>query len=134
MKPIVIALITSLATASAAAQAVYRCGSTYSQVACAQGHAVAIDDSRTPAQQAEARQVAADERRLAAEMRRDRLADEREARPSGAANLGGAATVRHVAPLSAPTHKKKQKKRLADAPFQPMEVLVVEPRQRRNGA
>ena len=138
MKPIVIALLASLATASAAAQTVYRCGSTYSQVACAQGQALAIDDSRTPAQQAEARQVAADERRLAADMRRDRLAEAREARPAGAASLGGATSARHVALLDAQAHQtpihKKKHKRLADAPFQPVEVMVVEPRQRRKGA
>jgi hypothetical protein len=133
MKLIALTLLASLVAAPTGAQTVYRCGNAYSQVACAQGRAVEVDDTRTPAQQAEARRVAADERQLAAQMRRDRLADAREARPAGAANLGGAAPVRHVAVLSAPALKKKHK-RIADAPFQPIEVLLVEPSQRRRGA
>ena len=95
---------------SAAAQPVYRCGSTYSQTVCPQGgKLVDATDPRSAAQRAEAHRVAADDRRLAADMRRDRLADEKALRPGGAASLSAAppraapaaTAVRHV-------HKKKR--------------------------
>ena len=71
-------LIACLLVAAPAAfgQGVYRCGNSYSQLACAQGRLVEVDDSRSAAQQAEARRVAAEERSLAAQMQRDRLAAE----------------------------------------------------------
>ena len=136
MKTIVIALLAALAAAPALAQPVYRCGNAYAQVACAQGRAVDIDDSRTASQQAEARRVAADERRLADDMRRDRLAQARDVRPAGTANLGGAPSVRQVALVTPNVQHKKKGKRLATAPFQPVEVLVIEPAPRasRSGA
>jgi len=136
MKPIVIALLASLVAAPSFAQTVYRCGNTYSQVACAQGRAVDTDDSRSAGQQAEARRVAADDRRRADDMRRERLAQARDASQAGAASLGGAPSVRHVAVIAPTMPHKKKPKRLATAPFQPVEVLVIEaPRKpRRSGA
>jgi hypothetical protein len=136
MKPLAIALLVAFAVTPALSQTVYRCGNAYSQVACAQGRAVDIDDSRTASQHAEARRVAADERRLADDMRRDRLAQARDVRPAGAANLGGAPSVRQVALVRPTVQHKKKGKRLATAPFQPVEVLVIEPapRARRSGA
>ncbi len=67
----------------AAAATVYRCGPDgreYRDSPCADGHAVDMADPRSPDQVAEARRVAALERRLA-----DRLAADRTARESAAA-------------------------------------------------
>jgi hypothetical protein len=136
MKSLAIAVLAAFAIAPALSQTVYRCGNTYAQVACAHGRVVDTDDARTASQQAEGRRVAADERRLADDMSRDRLAQARDARPAGAANLGGAPSVRQVALVTPAVHHKKKGKRLATAPFQPIEVLVIEPppRARRSGA
>ena len=133
MKLLTLALLASLAAAPAVAQSVYRCGNTYSQVACTQGRAVDVEDSRSPAQQAEARRVAADERQLAAQMQRDRLADAQAARPAGAASLSGAEPAPRVAALTSTAHTKKRK-RIANAQYQPVEVLLVSPSPRRRGA
>jgi hypothetical protein len=73
--------------ASAHAAPVYRCGNTYSQTPCPDGKIVEATDVRSAAQRAEARRVAADERRLAAQMKHDRLTEEAAIKPAGAASL-----------------------------------------------
>ena len=105
MKLIVATLLAAATMSAAQAHTVYRCGSTYSQAPCPEAKLVEVSDSRSPAQQVEARRVAADERRLAADMRRDRLADERAARTAGAASLSGHAPTKLV--VLEPHHKKK---------------------------
>lgn len=99
MQLIVATLLAAAAMSAAQAQTVYRCGNAYSQAPCPQAQAVDVGDSRSAAQQAEARRVADDERRLATEMRRDRLADEGSAPNFAAASLSGARpTSRAAAP------------------------------------
>jgi hypothetical protein len=108
------ALLLCLLTAGAHAQPVYRCGNAYSQTPCPQGgQLVDATDSRTAAQRAEARGVAADERRLAADMRRDRLADEKTLKPGGAASLSAAAP--HARPAAAVVRAVHKKKRVVKA-------------------
>jgi hypothetical protein len=83
------ALLLSLMTLGATAQPVYRCGNEYTRVPCVQGKVVDATDPRTTAQLAEARRVAADEKRLADDMRRERLADQALQKPAAASSLGG---------------------------------------------
>jgi hypothetical protein len=73
---------------------VYRCGSTYQQAPCAGGKAIATDDSRSPAQVAAAREVAAHNRQQAEMLVRDRERQEAAALPFMATGIG----VRSVAP------------------------------------
>lgn len=80
-----------LAAAHAAGQTVYRCGSAYSDAPCPQATVVDAADARTPAQRADAKQVAADEKRLGAQMEQDRLAAEKAQKPLRAASLSGPA-------------------------------------------
>ena len=75
------ASVLGLATWGVHAQVVYRCGNTYAQAPCAQGRAVDVSDPRSEAQQADARRVAAEERRLAAEMASDRRAEQAAVKP-----------------------------------------------------
>ena len=75
------ALILCLVAFGTQAQPVYRCGNAYSQVPCPQGKVVDATDPRSAAQRAEGRSVAADERRRAAEMKRERLADQAAQQP-----------------------------------------------------
>lgn len=57
---------------SAAAAAIYRCGNTYSQTPCPEGgKVVEATDPRSAAQRAEARRIAAAERKAAAERQRE---------------------------------------------------------------
>lgn len=106
MKLIVAALLTTFAMSAAHAQTIYRCANAYSQAPCPQAKLIEVSDDRSPAQRAEARRVADDEHRMAAEMRHERLADERVAR-SGAASLSGQAPVKVVALTPDHPHKKK---------------------------
>ena len=135
MKLIVATLLAAAAMMSAAqAQTVYRCGNTYSQSACPEARRVEVSDERSPAQQAEARRVADDERRLAAEMRRERLADEHAGRAGGAASLSGHAPTRlSLAPVVVHPHKKKHT--LGKAPAT-TDFVAFDPssRKRRSGA
>ena len=127
MKPIAAALVSlwMFAMAGAQAQVVYRCGSAYSQTPCAQASVVEVGDARSADQQAEARRVAADERQLATEMRRDRLAEQQAARPAGAVSLSGPALAKVVA-----EHPPK-KKRTATKPLLVTDVVVYQPASRK---
>lgn len=75
------ALLMGLA-AGAQSQAIYRCGDTYSQTACPRGRVVEASDPRSAAQQAEARRVAADDRRLGVEMAKERRAEQAALKPA----------------------------------------------------
>jgi len=103
MKLAAVALMFCFAVGAAQAQEVYRCGSAYSQTPCPQGRLVEADDSRSEAQRAEAARVAASERRLANEMRRDRLAEEAALKPA----LAGSLSAPKVVASSEPTKKKR---------------------------
>lgn len=110
----------------ARAQPIYRCGNVYSQTPCPQGHIVEATDPRTAAQRAEARSVAADDRRLAAEMRLDRLADQAALKPTGASSLSGPAPAQAKAASTAERGHAK-KKRHATRPAPTTDVIVFEP-------
>ena len=60
-------------------QAVYRCGSSYSEHPCAGGRAVATTDARSTMQQAESQRAAVRDGRLADGMERDRRRTEAKA-------------------------------------------------------
>ncbi|HWI11247.1 MAG TPA: hypothetical protein VNU48_07955 [Burkholderiaceae bacterium] len=126
MKSFASALLLGLLSTLAGAQPVYRCGNAYSQSPCpAGGRIVDATDPRSAAQRAEARRVAADEQRLAAELRRDRLADENAAKPSGAASLSGPAVASHAA-TAGPRLKKKRRSAAKSPAIE--EVVVLDPR------
>ncbi len=112
-----------LCTGGAAAQAqVYRCeGGTYSQAPCAGGRPVAVADTRSTQQAAQARQAVQREARQAQEMERARLQAERSAARPGPVLLGwskGAAVdetrcVKGAKPCKAaePSKRRKDKPR-----------------------
>ncbi len=103
MKLAAIALMFCFAAGSAQAQEVYRCGSVYSQTPCPQGRRVEAADTRSEAQRAEAARVVASERRLATEMRRDRLTEEAAFKPA----LAGSLSAPKPVASSAPTKKER---------------------------
>jgi len=120
MKPLALALIVVCAAfdmGSAQAQAIYRCGQTYSQVPCPDGRIIDSSDPRTAAQRAEAKRVAIRERQLAAKLENDRRAEAAEAaasaqgagtltaHPQAPAPKASAAESRHKAKSKAKKHK-----------------------------
>ena len=90
MKPWIATLLFALASSAAFAAPVYRCGGGhYSQTPCPGGAVVETTDPRSAAQRAEARRVAAEERRKGREMERERVAAEKAAqREPAIASLG----------------------------------------------
>ena len=94
-----------MALAAAQADTVYRCGREYTDQPCPNGRTVVVAGAATAEQRAEARQVVAREKALAAEMARDRRAEEATVRPALAGSLS--------APAPAPSKeaKKHPKKR-----------------------
>jgi hypothetical protein len=90
------------------AQVIYRCGTTYSQAPCLDGKVLESTDSRTAAQRAEAQRAATSERKLATDMKRDRLQQEAAIQPAGAANLGSPP----AAAASTPKRERTKKSRI----------------------
>ncbi|MEO6032332.1 MAG: hypothetical protein ABIP61_10595 [Burkholderiaceae bacterium] len=108
------ALGLGLVCLSAQSQLVYRCGSVYSQAPCPQATIVDASDPRSATQQAEARQLALQQRQQAAEMVHDRRVREREQRPPQASGFDSRATP--PAPsTSAHEPRKTRKKHSASA-------------------
>lgn len=111
MKPWIPALTLAFASLSASAAPVYRCGGgTYSQTPCPGGTMVEATDPRSAAQRAEARRVAAAEKRRAREMERERLAQEkRSAKEPAIASLGPERSAKTPAQAaSKPSSKAKR--------------------------
>lgn len=90
MKHSILALALACTGVAVSAAPVYRCGGgTYSQTPCPGGTVVDATDPRSAAQRAEARRVAAAEKRRARELERERLAQEkRSAKQPAIASLG----------------------------------------------
>ena len=119
MKLAAVTLMFCCAVGAAQAQEVYRCGSAYSHTPCPQGRLVEADDARSEAQRAEAARVAAGDRRLATEMRRDRLAEEAGLKPALAGSLNAPKAV------TAADHGPSKKKRGSGKPAAHKDFVVT---------
>lgn len=100
---LVFCLALVLSAGAVHAQAIYRCGKTYSQTPCPDGgRIVEATDPRSAAQRAEARRIAAAERRAAAAKERERRAAEKAAQTGNAApgTLGAATATAASAPAA----------------------------------
>lgn len=109
MKRLAIALAMVAAAGAANAQAIYRCGQTYSQKPCPDGKVIDSSDPRTAAQRAEAKRVAAREKQLAAKLERERKEKEGAQPVAQAASVGPDAGP-PVAAASAPAKPKVKAK------------------------
>ena len=103
------------AIGTADAQPIHRCGNAYSAVPCAGGRVVEATDEGSAARRSEGLRVAEADRRLAAKMRRDRLADEKALRSNGPASLSGPAVAVAGSPKPAAGAKRKKAKRTGSA-------------------
>ena len=102
-----VASLAALACASSQAGTIFRCGNEYSTVPCADAKAIVVADAVTPAQRAEAREVARREKALAAEMTRDRREQEALARPALAGSLSAPRPAAAAPPSASKKHAKK---------------------------
>ena len=89
--------------------AVYRCGSEYTQQRCVEGRVVDVADPVTAARTADAAKTAADARRLAEQMARDRRAAEAALHPARAGSLGPAKVADASSAPARPKRKAKKK-------------------------
>ncbi len=108
-----IVAIGCLAASAASAQTVYRCGSEYAHVPCADGRLIDVSDPVTAERRAEARAETHREERLGEAMARERRAEASAFRPAMAANIGPAKAAATKAPATA-KRKAKAKKRLGE--------------------
>ena len=129
---LIAALVLCFASSGSQAQTIYRCGNEYTRIPCPQGKVVDATDPRTGAQRAEALRVAADERRRAAEMRRERLADQAALKPAAAASLS-AAPAAPAKPASAAERHPSKKKRGLSKPSSSTPFTAADPASRKRG-
>ena len=113
--------LSTLAQAPASAPAAWRCGAdgrSYSDQPCTQGRAVAVADTRTPQDVAQAQSVVARERALAKALAAERHEREREV----AARGSGLIAIKPVAP-PAPRGVKEAAKKPKKSKPQRLEAL-----------
>ena len=100
---------------SAAAQKVYKCGSSYSQIPCTDAVKVATDDGRTAVQKKESEKAVARDMQAAKAMEKERLAEEKQAQASGKES---AKVIEKISAAQAPAVSKpaKDEVRKGEAP------------------
>ena len=110
-------LLGAMLATSAGAQAVYRCGNTYSHKPCPDAKAIEADDPRSAEQRTEAKRLAADEKRQGHQMERERVAQEKATRPAVATGFDSRAKKPEpAAPLFIkPKPKKKRYTAMQDS-------------------
>ncbi len=121
-------LLSGLASTFAAAP-IYRCGPdgrVYSQTPCDGGRLIDAADPRSEAQRAEARRVAARERKTANDLERERRAQEAAQQPASATGIDGRPSAPETAappqPRAKPKHRGARPKKGSD------DFVAIEPR------
>jgi hypothetical protein len=102
-------------SAGAAAQKVYKCGSSYSQIPCTDAVKVPTDDARTVVQKKESEKAVARDMQAAKSMEKERLAEEKKAQASGKES---AKVIEKISAAQAPKETKpaKDEVRKGDTP------------------
>jgi hypothetical protein len=111
MKHLPLVLATLLIATPSVAETVYRCGPEgreYSATPCSDGKTLQLDDSRTPAQQRDAKAAARREAKLAEQMTRERKTQEAAAVKT-AARIGPSPAPAASSAAHGKNKKKKQK-------------------------
>ncbi len=123
MRIVVAAVCAMLVTGGTQAQIVYRCGTEYSQTPCPGGKILESSDPRSAAQRAEAVRVAAQERKKAAELARERRALEAGTQPARATGFNGRPAADASAAAPGVKAKKSSRAKLAER----ADFVAVEP-------
>ena len=119
---VTLAVLASLGSL-AGAQTIYRCGHEYSSVACADAQALVVASAVTPEQRSQAREVVQREKALAAEMARDRRAQEAAIKPALASSLSAPPKV-----AVAPPAKKTKPRRKSAQPLDERDFVASVPK------
>ena len=112
MKQLAFALGVMCMAGSAQAQLIYRCGpdgSEYSQTPCRGGKVLESSDPRSAAQREAAVRVAAQERKRAAELERERRAQQAAITPARAAGFNGRPSPPDTAASASERGKSKKR-------------------------
>jgi hypothetical protein len=125
MKPAVAAICLLVMAGGVQAQPIYRCGTEYSRTPCPGGKLLESSDPRSAAQRAEAVRVAAQDRRKAAELERERRAQESAAKPAQAAGFNGRPAPPDAA--ASDVERGRVKKRSKVKPGKTADFVAVEP-------
>ena len=108
------------------AQIVYRCGTEYSQTPCPGGKILESSDPRSAAQRAEAVGVAAQDRRTAATLARERRALEAGTQPARATGFNGRPAADATAAVPPVKPKKSSRPKAAEG-AERADFVAVEP-------
>jgi hypothetical protein len=128
MKLICIGLGLAALVGATQAAPIYRCGQTYTQTPCPGGRLIDSADPRTAAQRAVAKQIAANEKKLAARMERDRRDREAGVVPAQAAGFDSRAASAPASDASAKTARKsKAQKQKRGKAASSADFIAVEP-------
>jgi hypothetical protein len=129
MNQLAVVLCVACMTGVAQAQPVYRCGpdgTEYSHTPCPGGKVLESTDPRSAAQREEAVRVAAQERRKAAQMERERRAEQAAIKPARAAGFNGRPPPAGAA--ASASERGKSKKRVSKSkPDKNADFVAVEP-------
>lgn len=129
-KGLILALLGAVGFVEAATP-IYRCGPAgreYSQRPCADGKVMDGTDGRTGAQRAAAARAVEQERRKAAELERDRLAEERKLKPAPAIGIDGLARPSDgAASATERTAVKSKSGKVKSKAKEPKDFVAVEP-------
>jgi hypothetical protein len=125
MKRCAIALFIVFAAHAATAAPIYRCGQTYQQAPCPGGRLIDSSDPRTAAQRAEARRVSEREKKVAARLERERVAQEKATKPAAANGFDSRAAPAPEAAASVPL--KGAKKRSKSKPASDKDFVAADP-------
>jgi hypothetical protein len=110
---IALAILAALASTSANAETIYRCGHEYTSVACSEARPLVVASAPGAEQRADAREVARREKALAAEMVRDRRTREADLKPALAGSLSGPRVAAAAPSAAVKKHAKKRKRNAA---------------------
>ncbi len=103
-------LLALASTATNAETTVFRCGHEYTSVPCADARTIVVASAVTAEQRNEAHRVVLREKALAAEMARDRRAQEAALKPALAGSLSGVPPTTAPPITSVKKHPKKRRK------------------------
>ena len=118
-----VAALASLCTL-ANAQTIFRCAHEYSDVACPNAQAVVLASAVTAEQRAEARAVVQREKALAADMARDRRAQEAALKPALATSL----SAPRPAVVAPPAKKAVKQRKKSVLPVDDRDFLAAVPK------
>lgn len=128
---LLVALLVGAGLVDAATTPIYRCGPggrEYSQRPCADGTVVEGTDGRTAAQRAAAARTVEQEKRKAAQLERDRLAQERSTKPGKAIEIDGLARPTDASASAVEgTSTKSQSGKIKSKAKEPKAFVAVEP-------